>query len=678
MTLDPARMAELQAWLRRLDEPLLVGWANRGLLRRARGVLDAVDAARADAAGLACSIDAQTVVLAGPGFQHLRCSCPASGPCHHALAALLHWSGQACDAPAATTADPATGHADTAFWNQPDWAPLARAWRAATLRRARGWLEDGLQVRFDASAHQLDAYLRDGDDIRVRFDAAQGPADALCTCTQPACAHAAAAVCAWRQQHGLEIGGDAPPRSRRESAVLDAVASTLCAIADEGIAQLSATRLDALDALAQRCRQADLPALARDLVDLQRAAAAELARRRHADLAAVAHTLARAWARLRALQAPVAPQPRSLLKGRHRRDYQPAPPLDLDICAIERWDADGVNGTAIGHSLHAWCHAGRRWWRLPVADAIGTGASLQDWRQQRWAGRPLESLLGRRVRLDGAWASDDGSLSARADTRWSSPDANAAADSEVPASPPPAEALLDIAAAVAAWRSERPPGLLDARPRIALVGGLRLLPGIGAKDGQGLRARDGSGRMLTLHWPGDGDSRLRARRRLAAIHGRAPDPHHVLGWLQCIDGDVRLEPISLWCTATRQWRPLHAPGRDAHERQATDQATGEADTARDTASRVDTLRDALLRTRALACRQLAHGCAQAADPGITRALARWRTDGLGRHWPELLHDVGHPDAAGPQPAHALLDALVRIALALQLHDAHDAVPGEAC
>ena len=271
MSLDAARMAELQAWLRRLDDALLVGWANRGLLRRARGVLDAVDAAGDDAPGLRCSIESQTVVLAGPGFQHLRCSCPASGPCHHALAALLHWSAQAqgtpddepaADAPTPDEAVAGAPVSNEAFWNREDWAPLARAWRTATLRRARGWLEDGLQVRFDAGAHRLDAYLRDGDDIRVRFDAALGPTDALCTCAQAACAHAAAALCAWRRQHGLAIGDDAPPRSRRESAVLDAVASALCAIAGEGVAQLSATRLDALDALAQRCRLADLPALA--------------------------------------------------------------------------------------------------------------------------------------------------------------------------------------------------------------------------------------------------------------------------------------------------------------------------------------------------------------------------------------------------------------------------------
>lgn len=675
MSLDPARMAELQAWLRRLDDALLVGWANRGLLRRARGVLDTIDAAGDDDAGLRCSIESQTVVLAGPGFQHLRCSCPASGPCHHALAALLHWSGQARDAPAATTADPATGHADTPFWNQLDWAPLARAWRTPTLRRARGWLEDGLQVRFDASAHQLDAYLRDGDDIRVRFDAAQGPADALCTCTQPACAHAAAAVCAWRQQHGLEIVGDAPPRSRRESAVLDAVASTLCAIADEGIAQLSATRLDALDALAQRCRQADLPALARDLADLRRAAAAELARRRHADVAAVARTLARAWARLRALQAPVAPQPRSRLKGRHRREYHPAPSLDLDICAIERWDANGVNGTAIGHSLHAWCHAGRRWWRLPVADVTGAGGAMQDWRQQRWGGRSLGDLLGQRLRLDGAWASDDGSLGARDGTRWSSFDLDAAADGAHPERPAPADALLEIAAAIDAWRSERPAGLLDARPRIALLSGLHLLPGT---DANTLRARDASGRTLTLHWPGDGDSRLRARHRFDVLRACVTGPHHVLGWLQCIDGDARLEPISLWCATTQQWWHLHAadqpdPQPPAGSRAIAVDRAPATQVARDAAPRADTLLQALLRTRALACRQLAHGCAQAADPGITLALARWRMQGFGRDWPALLQGVGTRDIDEPgdaRCARALLDALARIELALQVH-----VPG---
>jgi hypothetical protein len=670
MTPDPARMADLQAWLRRLDDAVLVGWANRGLLRRARGIVDgAVGSGDGHATGLRCSIESQTVVLAGPGFQHLHCSCPASGPCHHALAALLHWSGQACDAPTATTADPATARADTPFWNQADWAPLARAWRTPTLRRARGWLEDGLQPRFVASAERLDAHLHDQDDTRVRFDAAPGPAGALCTCAQPACAHAAAALCAWRQQQGLDSGDATPLRSRRESAVLDDAETALRTIADEGIAQLSATRLDALDALAQRCRQADLPALARDLVDLHRAASAELARRRHADVAAVARTLARAWARLRALQAPVAPQPRSELKGRHRRDYRPAPPLDLDICAIERWDANGVNGTGIGHTLHAWCHAGRRWWRLPVADVSGAGGAMQDWRPQRWGGRSLGDLLGQRLRLDGAWASDDGSLSARADTRWSSPDLDAAADGAHPERPAPADALLEIAAAISAWRSERPPGLLDARPRIALLGGLHLLPGT---DANTLRARDASGRTLTLHWPGDSDSRLRARHRFDVLRACVTGPHHVLGWLQCIDGGARLEPINLWCATTQQWWHLHAadqpdPQPPAGSRAIAVDRAPATQAARDVAPRTDALLRALLATRALACRLLAHGCAHAADPGITLALARWRTQGFGRDWPGLLHGVG-AQAGDEAPAFALLDALARIELALQAHD----------
>lgn len=688
-----ARMTELQAWLRRLDDAVLAGWANRGLLRRARGIVDGVvdggdsDGADGHASGLRGSIESQTVVLAGPGFQHLRCSCPASGPCHHALAALLQWSEQARETPVPTTADPPAPQVHAPFrglpfWNQPDWAPLARAWRTPTLRRARGWLEDGLQPRFVASAGQLDAHLHDHDDTRVRFDAALGPAGALCTCAQPACAHAAAALCAWRQQHGLDSGDAVPLRSRREASVLDAVETALRTIADEGVAQVSATRLDALDALAQRCRQADLPALARDLVELHRAASAELARRRHADVAAVARTLARAWARLRALQAPVAPQPRSLLKGRHRRDYRPAPSLDLDICAIERWDANGVNGT--GHTLHAWCHVGRRWWRLPVVDILGrdvigsallgTDASMQDWRQQRWGGCSLGELLGQRLRLDGAWASDDGSLSARADTRWSSPDADTAAGDAPSERPAPADAVLDLAVAIDAWRSERPAGLLDARPRIALVRGLQLLPGT---DANTLHAGDASGRRLTLHWPGDGGSRLRARHRLDALHAHAlracvPGPHHVLGWLQCIDGDARLEPISLWCVTTQQWWHLHAadlpdPRALADNRDIAVDRAPAMPTARDAAPRADALLQALLRTRALACRQLAQGCAHAVDPGIRLALARWRTQGFGRDWPELLRGIG-TQADDEPSARALLDALARIELALQAHD----------
>ncbi|MBL8261674.1 MAG: SWIM zinc finger family protein [Xanthomonadaceae bacterium] len=702
---DAARRTALQAWLRQLDDDVLVGWANRGLLRRARGVLASVEDAGWSASGLACSIESQTVVLIGPGFPQLRCSCPAGGPCHHALAALLRWCSLPLDAtgadvgmgvdataPSPAEAAPSTLQTDTAFWNAAAWTPIARALRAATLRRARGWLEDGLQIDFVETPAQLEARLHDHDRTRVRFDAALGPANAICTCAQPACAHAAAALYAWREQHALDRGDARPQRPHRETVVLDAVESTLCAIADEGLSQLSATRLDALEALSQRCRQADLPALARDLVDLHRAATAELARRHHAEVAAVARCIARAWARLRALRAPVSPQPRMQLKGRHRRDYHPAPTLDLDVCAIERWDANGVNGSGIGFTLHAWCHAGSRWWRMPVADHVGAGSAVPDWRQHRWAARTLGDLLGQRLRLDGAWASDDGSLSARADTRWSTRDAaseTTTTEDAVATQRPPADAQLDIATAIDGWRRERPPGLLDARPRIALVTGLHLLPQGASKDALTLSARDADGRWLVLHWPDHGDSRLRARHRLDALLARDRGPHQMLGWLQCIDGTAHLEPISLWSMTTQRWWHLHTddvPGDslpapptasdDLHRAELPHAELPHADLPR--ADRLGTypILQALLGTQTLACRQLAHGCAHA-DPGITLARARWRTEGLGRDWPELLQGVGEHDATCAPHAHALLDALVRIALALQLHDPRGEAPGEA-
>ncbi len=704
--IDPALRARLAAWLRQLDDDMLAGWANRGLLRRARGVLAAagdVDAAWT-ADGLRCAIDGQTQTLDGPGFQHLRCGCPAAGACHHALAALLHWAAQSAAAPEAA-ADTGSDDAAPPFWSQPDWVPLARALGAAALRRAAAWLEDDVTVLFAAAGTRLDAQVQSAVEARLRFDAALGPDAAACTCAQTRCAHRALALLVWRRQQGLDTGTPlASPRPRSERVVLDAVREALLALAAEGQAQLSTTRIDDLTALAQRCRQAELPLLSHALRTLQQALAEEFARRGRARPETAARLLAHAWARLRALEANPAPQPRAQLTGRHRRDYRPAPPLDLQIVALERWDLGRGEADRAGFSLHAWCLDTGRWWRLPVADYAGLDGDRPDWRSHTWAGRALPALLGRRRRLIGAWASADGSLTARTDTRWDddpTPDPTPddasptgtidtiAADTTVAVTdirtPPDPAVAQDIVAAAQRWRAARPGNVLDARPQIVLLGPLRLQPPVAAAGldwSQTGHDAHGDGRSVELRLNGDSDSRQRAIARLQAAQTRQPQISHALGWLQCIDGRVLLEPLSLWDARAQAWLHLHAPDlalpapepQEPGPAEFTSESLSESPPEppprapdRDDAPPRALLHN-LLRTRDLLCRRLASGGLQE-DPGFTLAARAWREHAIGRHWPALLHGLDDPDTTPARRSEALLDALLRVELAIQSHGA---------
>ena len=686
---DSAHRIDILAWLRQLDDDVLIGWANRGLLRRARGVLATAGTVPATSTmhGLRCEIESHTQTLEGPGFQHLRCTCPASGPCHHALAALLHWAERFC---ADVEADTPGEHA-IAFWNQPDWAPLQRALGAAALRRAAAWLEQGLTLHFDVAPMQFEASLQGVEDARLRFDATLGPDASVCTCAQPRCAHRAAALLVWRRQQHLDTGIPIePPRRRSERVVLDAVRNTLLALSGEGLAQLSATRIDDMTALAQRCRQAELPSLSHALRALQRALAEEFTRRSRARPETVARLLAHAWARLRALEASPAPQPRTQLTGRHRRDYRPAPALDLRILALERWDLERGDPDAYraGFSLHAWCTGTRRWWRLPVADYAGFEGGRPDWRSHVWAGRALPSLLGRSLRLLGAWTSADGSLTARADTRWDEgpapvldrgPDSTSTNPVESVAAntpltdlctPPDPALALDIDAAVRVWRAARPDNILDARPQIVLLGPLRLQPpsaAVGLDWSQ--TGFDTRNRCVELRVDGDSQSRQRAIARLQAAQTPGLRISHALGWLQCVDGRVLLEPLSLWDDRAQAWLHLHAsdlalPAAESHDSNASEFPLDLPDRDDTRPSPPHTLLRILLQTRDLLCRRLASGALQE-DPGFALAARAWRDHDIGRHWPTLLHGLNDPDVMPAQRSEALLDALLRLELAIQ-------------
>lgn len=653
----------LRAWLRQLDEDMLIGWANRGLLRRARGVIDSAAVPEWSETGPRAAIEGQQQSLHGPGFQHLCCSCPAVGPCHHLLAALLLWSADAGDAPAAEqSSEP---QPTVAPWNQPDWSPLQRALGVHALRRASAWLEDGLLAEFNEAASQLHVVLSGEQNARLRFDIALAPDAAPCSCGEPRCAHRAAALLAWRRQRGLDCGpAIEAPRPRAEVAALADARACLLAIAGEGLMQLSQQRLDQLEALAQRCRQAELPAPARDLLALRTQLLEEDARRARARPARTARTLAAAWARTTALLTQPSPQPRRRLRGAHRRDYAPQPELDLQLLGIERWDR-GEHSS--GYSLHGFCLSTRRWWRLPLIAQL-EGQIEFDWRWPRWAGRGLPELLGRRLRLHQAWSSEDGSLSARSETRWQDPsgavlegaahkDAITPLDSE----PEPAAAST-IGTALRAQFAARPAGWLDASPRIALLGPLHLSE---PTQGMGLdwqqHARDSLGHAVELHVPATSESRQRAIGRLQRAHARGFRGSHVLGWLGLEDGRARIEPISLWSATQRSW--LHPHADDLLEKQYEAAALLQGSTGIERAEH-DALLAALLATRGLLLQKLTAGCAQAA-PGFVIAAQRWRAQGLGRHWPELLGNLDDAGAAAEAASIAALDALLRLELAIE-------------
>lgn len=608
--------AAIDAWLQQLDEGFVLGWTNRGLLRRGHSLLAQSEPGTLDWSGehgYRLALEQHQQALSGPGFQHLRCSCPANGACHHAVAALLHWMTQAAAPKPAPDevpgiADPAPDEADVIamaeapavrtppIWLSADWPALAKALGAAALRKAGEWQNQGIGVQVEATEEDLQGRIELEPIVRLRLNATGGLAAALCDCGQRRCAHLAALVLQARAEAGLAPPSlPGPALSRTQAAVLAALEAWCLQLAQIGSAQLSPAVLEQARALSTRSRQAELPAVATAMQPLLRWLEDELAGRSRARPEALLSALGPLWARLRALKAQPLPQPLIELSGRHRRTYRAAPTLQLAILAVEAWShEDGSEGL----NLHAWCAYSHRWWRVPLVQTVAMRgfetSLLRHWRQQTWAGCELGQLLGGCQSLEGAWCSEDGSLSARAETRWHDIEGlpGAVSAQQPPATPAaeptrtatPEQSAAEIAEAAARLRELRAEALQSRLPAPMDCAQLARLLRDSAERG-GLKGRapvvlagpfeseapqfdraqqrwtqrliDAHGRSVQLLIEPNDATRRRALRALQRAWDSRQRWRCVLGRLSHQDGCMTLEPIALQSREDSTW---HSPG----------------------------------------------------------------------------------------------------------------------
>lgn len=83
--------SQLREPLSRFDDDALVAWANRGLLRRACKDLELHQPALVEDSAIALKLEflGHTISFDSRGPSQASCSCPATGVCHHLLAAVL-------------------------------------------------------------------------------------------------------------------------------------------------------------------------------------------------------------------------------------------------------------------------------------------------------------------------------------------------------------------------------------------------------------------------------------------------------------------------------------------------------------------------------------------------------------------------------------------------------------
>ncbi|PIE08657.1 MAG: hypothetical protein CSA74_01060 [Rhodobacterales bacterium] len=385
-----------------LDDAGLVALASKGLLRRARAALKTPGAVRlceANETGAVLEIEGHEVTLDPRGLPAARCSCPATGLCRHVLMAALTLRareaapGSEASAPRPTALDEIRRltRAEIEAFAGADW-PRAQRIAAASRQSPQEADATSLVVTMEGAPGPV-TFLAGGGLKAARF---KGP-DA-----QRRRFVAAAA---------LIVSGHAPEAPPETSAPVDkdllkACHAALDAALHHGLRGDPGLARDRLFDLATSARAEAAPRLAATLRDAAALAGRLANRDPKTDPTALLLALATCHALTRALAAaPGDPA----LTGQLRRDYQPAPALDLAVLGLEAWRSpSGARGLTI-HGL-----AAGRFLASGPARLAGTdpgfdpaNASQLPW----WPGLTPAAMTGRVLHLPHPLIAPDGMLS---------------------------------------------------------------------------------------------------------------------------------------------------------------------------------------------------------------------------------------------------------------------------
>jgi hypothetical protein len=262
----------------------LVTLANRGLVRRAQGELEAGELSfelEEDAAGsvtVRWSDGVECLLPAGRTLVDGRCSCPATTLCRHLIRSVLAYQ-QAAQAPAAE-AEAEGPEAEPASPPAPEpWDPgtisdkeLARHFHRAALARARRRFDEGELVELVRSAKPA-AHLHTLS-CSLRFLVPGDPRYTHCDCAEPApCSHVPLVVWAFRLLDPGQASGlisTRPISLPVPLPLLDDLEAALVEFAGAGVAGSGQALLDRLRRLESRCRSECLVWPAEILAELVR------------------------------------------------------------------------------------------------------------------------------------------------------------------------------------------------------------------------------------------------------------------------------------------------------------------------------------------------------------------------------------------------------------------------
>jgi hypothetical protein len=573
---------DVAAVLSRYDDDAWVALASRGLLRRARKDLDALDVRVVAEHDTDVEVGVGDVAVrmgtAGPGAA--TCTCPSAVTCQHVLTAGLWLAAGAGDeaagaaagsadvtrGPAGPAVDPAAGAPDTP--GPADAAPTPSdtlhaelmGLDAATLAAYAGVASYRWACQLLDDADEPPVVARDGY-LTVTFPRRGltarylgGGLDALVLDqTVPGVERfRVAVVLAWQRAHGLVLDPPPPPRSRGtgpSEASLSLAESrerlrgTVTAVLRDtvrvGVSHLSPALHERLVTSAVWAQGVEYHRLALLLRRVADEVELLLVRSARADDLALLDDVAVAHALVAALDATAGQEPAALL-GRARASYDPVRRLELVGLGGRPWrTGSGYHGL----TCLFWDASGGRMltWTDARPDGLVGFEPRARWQQPGpWSGLSTPSAAtGQRLVLTQAQVSGDGRLSGVESTT--------AAVSALGSA-----ALLDALPVREVWAElavRRPGGLRDVVDPTSLWTVLRPAGALPAQwDGVAQMLRwpvlDGQGDVLVLEVPW---SRLHAHviGRIEQLGGALPAGACVVARVQRVRGRLVGEPLSV-------------------------------------------------------------------------------------------------------------------------------------
>ena len=427
------------------DDAALEALAPKGVVRRARRDFEAGlgDVKERDAKHAVVEADTETVRIDARGPKEAHCTCPATGMCRHILLAVMTLNAGETEtdaggeeAPASTAIEELSGlsQADVQSFAGADWA---MAVSLATSSAGSMIQHSGRNCTVEIEGSPASVTFLAGLGLKgAAFKGPKARARAIVT----------AAALIVRAKHGVALDlvteDDAQtPIASISRDYLDDASRKLAQCVRMVLAGASPVAADTLFDLAISARAEAAPRLTSQLRALTKQAGHAANRMVQFEPEAFLAEAARTYALVEALKRDASDV---ALTGVVRRDYQPAPAMDLWMLGAVQWTTESG---ARGLTLHGFCPADRQWRTVVQARGPGQDPTFDTrvaYTMPLWSVGASNKLIGRIVHLPAPLLSSEGAI---APTLATAP--------TVGATIPRAAALIDNGAAIAVWAELR-------------------------------------------------------------------------------------------------------------------------------------------------------------------------------------------------------------------------------